>query len=478
MIGKTVHPSSALALAFGLVACGDSAAAPDAQAADTQTAEVAQEVVGSEATAPLDACPACLDNADCEGALCIQAGLESYCAPICMRPGERDSCDVGRVCTLTATYAGGQATVCLPTTGPCAAAPVTTPPGADTCGTLVGPDVTAKCYACRVADQPCQANGCFGGWWCNTSSDHCQAPPSSCAGDVTFTGGAPVAGTIDANGGKLSRLYFAVVGDTRPSLIDDTAGYPTNIITAIYEDLEHLVPRPPFAVATGDYIFAKKFGPEAAPQFDLYLGARARFSGAFFPAFGNHECSGYTRSNCGEGLADGTPTNYKQYLAKMLTPIGKTLTYYTVRVDSDASVAPADAWSAKLVFVAPNAWTTAQAEWLEAELAKETTYTFIVRHEPRKADTAPGTTPSEEIMARHPLTLAITGHSHTYGRSGQREVIVGNGGAPSTGSKNYGFAIISQQPDRTLHIDMIDFTTGVADPGFHFRLNPDGTNAP
>ena len=237
---------SALVLTCGLVACSEREAASGTQAVDSQAAEVA-EVEGSETNAPVDTCPACRDNADCEDALCIQAGLESYCAPICMRAGDRDTCDAGRICTLTATYAGGQATVCLPTSGPCAAAPITDPPGEDTCGTLVGPDVTANCYACRVADEPCQANGCYGGWWCNTSSNHCQSPPSACAGDVKFTGGAAVAGTVDANGGPLSRLYFAVVGDTRPPLLDDTAGYPTHIITPLYEDPERITHPTPHA---------------------------------------------------------------------------------------------------------------------------------------------------------------------------------------------------------------------------------------
>ena len=40
--------------------------------------------------------------------------------------------------------------------------------------------------------------------------------------------------------------------------------------------------------------------------------------------------------------------------------------------------------------------------------------------------------------------LFIVGHSHTYSHSGN-QVIIGNGGAPLSGSGNYGFATIAQQ---------------------------------
>jgi hypothetical protein len=81
-------------------------------------------------------------------------------------------------------------------------------------------------------------------------------------------------------------------------------------------------------------------------------------------------------------------------------------------------------------------------------------------------------------MRKYPYTLAIVGHSHTYERTGPREVLVGNGGAPLTGSKNYGFAVVSQSADRSLGVDMIDYSSGLADANFHFALHADGTAAP
>src|SRR5580698_2680282 len=47
---------------------------------------------------------------------------------------------------------------------------------------------------------------------------------------VAYVGGPPIKGTVGADGGTLSRLLFAAVGDTRPATADDTGGYPTDII--------------------------------------------------------------------------------------------------------------------------------------------------------------------------------------------------------------------------------------------------------
>ena len=78
-------------------------------------------------------------------------------------------------------------------------------------------------------------------------------------------------------GGKLDDLRFAVVGDTRPANLDDTANYPTAIVQQIWTDVEAEVPHVAFAITTGDYMFASTGGQEAAPQLDLYLGARMAF---------------------------------------------------------------------------------------------------------------------------------------------------------------------------------------------------------
>jgi Calcineurin-like phosphoesterase len=291
----------------------------------------------------------------------------------------------------------------------------------------------------------------------------------------SYDGGPPVTGRVGADGGTLSRLLFAVVGDTRPATVDDTGGYPTDIITAIYAGIRALEPRPPMVVSTGDYVFAstppRGGDSQADPQLDIYMQARARFPGALFPALGNHECTGATSSNCGAGAADGVTANYSAFLEKMLAPIGRTQPYYAIEV------AAADAtWTAKFVFVAANAWSSAQEAWLESALGKPSTYTFVVRHEPASATSAPGVMPSELVMARHPYTLAIVGHSHTYAHDAEtpRQVLVGNGGAPLS-SKDYGFAVFSQRADGAIDVDMLQWQTRSADASFHFAVHPDGT---
>ncbi|HXN31888.1 MAG TPA: hypothetical protein VN894_08505, partial [Polyangiaceae bacterium] len=292
-------------------------------------------------------------------------------------------------------------------------------------------------------------------------------------GGLAADASGAVAGTIGARGGTVSTLYFAVVGDTRPATVDDTAGYPLAIISKIFEDLESLDPAPVFGVSTGDYMFASTRGGQAAPQLALYLHARAAFSGIMFPAMGNHECTGATASNCGAGNADGVTENYSQFLAKMLEPIGQTQPYYSFGVS-----AASGAWTAKFVVVAANAWDDVQAHWLEATLDRSTTYTFIVRHEPASAIAAPGVIPAEQIQSLHPYTLSIVGHAHTYAKTGPREVVIGNGGAPLTSSRaNYGFGLVQQRPDGSIRFDVVDYATMQRDTTFAFAVNADGSPA-
>ena len=282
----------------------------------------------------------------------------------------------------------------------------------------------------------------------------------------------PASGPVGAGGGTLTRLVFACVGDTRPPTEDDTAGYPADVVTRLFADIQATEPRPAFVLGTGDYVFASnRAGGQAASQLDIYMQARARYQGAFFPALGNHECNGATTSNCGQGAENGVTRNYAAFKQKLLSPIHETEPYYLIRIGADDRT-----WSAKFVFIAANAWSAAQGDWLEAALSQATTYTFVVRHEPATANTAPGVTPSEAIMARHPYTLAIVGHSHTYRHpsSNWREVLIGNGGAPLA-SKDYGFGLFSQRSDGAIVVDMVNWQTGQTDPDFHFVARPDGT---
>jgi hypothetical protein len=322
-------------------------------------------------------------------------------------------------------------------------------------------------------------NGCYGGWYCNLQTTKCQAPPQ--CGPVADAGPPPtlydggVTGSIGPTGGNESVLYFAVVGDTRPATEDDTAHYPTAIIGKIFTDLSGVKPQPPFVVSTGDYQFSNPYGSEAANQLKLYLQARGPYTGVQFPAMGNHECTGGTASNCGNGNTNGLTNNYNEFMSQMLGPIQQTSPYYTINI-----TATDNSWTAKFVFVAANAWDATQSSWLDGELAKPTTYTFVVRHESASANTAPGVDPSEAIMANHPYTLSIVGHSHEYQHSKYRprEVIIGNGGAPLALNQNYGYGIVAQRTDGSLQVDMFDYQTQQPDTSFRFAVKADGSPAP
>jgi hypothetical protein len=264
----------------------------------------------------------------------------------------------------------------------------------------------------------------------------------------------------------LADLKFAVVGDTRPANLDDTANYPTAVITQIWMDVE--AEGVPFAVTTGDYMFASTVGAEVDPQLDLYLGARAMFSGTVYPAMGNHECTGYTASNCGPGGKDGNPKNYTEFMARMIAPLGEKYPFYAERF-----AAPDGSWTAKFVSIAANAWTDYQASWLDKVLAEPTTYTFALRHEPHYSNTAPGVDPTTTILAKHPLTMLITGHTHSYSHvPAWREIIVGNGGAPLTASTNYGYVVIARQPDGALQTTSYNYQTHAIVE--QFSVGPDG----
>src|SRR5262249_32495700 len=150
----------------------------------------------------------------------------------------------------------------------------------------------------------------------------------------------------------VDELFFAVVGDTRPPVSDDTAGYPTDVITRIWQDVQAESPRPPFAVTTGDYMYASTHGSEQAPQLDLYFQARAAYSGPVYAAIGNHECTTATASNCGTGTLNGGQVyqitrNYSTFIDRFIRPLGITKPWYTLRVQ-----AANGSWTAKVVVIA------------------------------------------------------------------------------------------------------------------------------
>jgi hypothetical protein len=56
------------------------------------------------------------------------------------------------------------------------------------CTVLAPPDTPADCSACS-AGSSCQPNGCYNGYWCNTSTSRCRTPPTTCGNDAGGGGG-------------------------------------------------------------------------------------------------------------------------------------------------------------------------------------------------------------------------------------------------------------------------------------------------
>jgi hypothetical protein len=258
---------------------------------------------------------------------------------------------------------------------------------------------------------------------------------------------------LDGGGsdGSAGGLRFAIVGDTRPANPGDTVGYPTAIITKIWQDIEAESPTIPFAISTGDYMYADT-AAEVTAQLAIYMQARSAYSGIQYPVMGNHECTGATASNCGPG-SDGMTANYVGFLSTLLAPIGIATPYYTENI-----TAADNSWTAKFVFIACNAWDSVQGTWLTTQLANPTTYTFVIRHEGTNAVNETQCGASQSIIDANPLTLLIVGHTHTYSHyKTTKEIVVGIGGAPLTSGTDYGYAVVSRNTNGTLTIKVYNY---------------------
>ena len=486
-----------------------------------------------------NACPPCLQTSQCaSGSLCAQFADDQYCAPDC----STNSCAADRTCTPVHGADGTNIRVCIPNTNVCGGM-MTGAGGASTSSTSTGTSASTTTTSSSsgassttrassstttasssssasggtCTHSPCVAGGalvasceacvatvCAGdAYCCNTKWDaQCvgeAAGPCSCSGTTSTTTSSTTtssgtttssssssttsssgsSGSIGPGGGTLSTLSFAIVGDTRPPTEDDTSGYPTAVITKIWQDVEAASPRPAFAITTGDYMFAS---PSHTPgtqsqQMGFYMGARAAFSNILFPAMGNHECDGSTGDNCyacgsacnnvsGSCIGGWCQTpNFTVFASKMLAPINQTLPYYTININGTGN-----AWTAKFVYIACNAWSPTQATWLGSQLATPTTYTFVVRHESPGTSGAPCVTASpsaDSITTAHPFTLIIAGHTHTYAYySSEKLVVVGNGGAPLSNSVNYGYVIARQQPGGKILFSEYDYATNALQSSF------------
>jgi hypothetical protein len=142
-------------------------------AGEPDTSQSAEELV--------DLCEPCERASACPlGASCVPiAGNHRFCATAC--PGGTE-CDADDTCELVNLNDGEAIRACVPKAGACAPAqaPRSDSSTVDRCGPLDGPMIVSVCRSCDGDDQGCQRNGCYGGWWCNTSSQRCERPPATC----------------------------------------------------------------------------------------------------------------------------------------------------------------------------------------------------------------------------------------------------------------------------------------------------------
>jgi hypothetical protein len=246
------------------------------------------------------------------------------------------------------------------------------------------------------------------------------------------------AGLVGPTGGTVSRMRFGVFGDVRPPSENNTAMYPTAIVTAVMDGIAGAGAQ--FAVANGDYMFANTASAVGA-QVGLLLSAEDHFGGHIFHSLGNHECNGASASNC--PLGNETP-NMQAFRAR-LAPAYPTVYFdWTVRTDLG---------DAHFIAAAPNAWDGAQQAWLDRALAQPARYTIVIAHEPAGRRDAPGSVLIESaIRARAGgVTLRLYGHTHEYQHQSANAIIVGNAGAPlASATGHYGFVVVDQRADGNL----------------------------
>jgi hypothetical protein len=250
----------------------------------------------------------------------------------------------------------------------------------------------------------------------------------------------PPTGSVGYTGGSVDRLVFGVFGDVRPMDLDMAGEYPTAVIDAIFEEMGGSYAE--FAIGTGDYMYADTKTQVDSQLADLVAAEKKMGSRPIFHAMGNHECNGDTSSNCPNGTETANMVGFMTTLLSFTTK-----PYYSFNVTTAQG-------EAKFVVIAANAWSTAQSTWLDTELAKPTKYTIVVRHEADDDPRAPGVTPSDAIIAAHPVTLFLYGHDHTYQRVGYNGVICGNSGAPQNGY--YGWLLVEQEANGNLVVSSIN----------------------
>ena len=445
-------------------------------------------------TPPAAACPACVTSSDCKGGeVCAQFGSDIYCAPPCQSGG---SCASGRVCSTVSSYNGNQVDVCVPTGDVCGVAvgpgtppnagrtPPPPPPPSNTCGTLVGPSVSASCNSCG-SSHTCQANGCYGGWWCDTSTDKCQAAPSNCGtGGGTDSGTSPPPppppppsdagpGTLNGGGGTVSRLFFHRRRHA-PAERGRHVRLPDAIITRSTRTSRALSRGRRSRSRRGTTSSRTRPERRRAAQLDLYTARVRSYSDRAFPAMGNHECTGvHRRRTAARATPTASRTNFTASCSTMLAPIGQTNAelrdrHQRVRLARgrrSSSSSPAT----------PGIRPRPTGSTARCRARRRTRSSCATS---RRAPTPrPALVPPRVIMAKYPYTLVLRRpHAHLPAVGPER------GHHRQRRRAAHRWRRLRLRPDqpaagRLIAVDVIDYSTGLADASFHFAVKPEGSPA-
>ncbi|MBI3072447.1 MAG: metallophosphoesterase [Deltaproteobacteria bacterium] len=244
-------------------------------------------------------------------------------------------------------------------------------------------------------------------------------------------------GPVTYQGGTVDLMKFTVFGDIRPAIFEFDNQYPDDIVRAIATQMNATGAQ--FAVGVGDYMFS--FSERSVnTQLDKLLAAERPFTKPIFHAMGNHECWGPTGVNCPN--YNETP-NVRLFLSRLFSFSQRPWYDFTVTTSKG---------DAKFVLIAQNSWNDQQKQWLETTLARPSTYTFIVRHQPSGTWTTPGLDECDRIVAAHPYTLLLVGHVHRYEKIRANTVMAGHGGAPLEGG-DFGYVLVEQQATGLLKIE-------------------------
>jgi len=198
------------------------------------------------------------------------------------------------------------------------------------------------------------------------------------------TTGAPVTGRVGADGGIVSRLLFAVVGDTRPP--PSTTPAAIRRMSSPRSTRASTLSNPAGDGPLDGRLHVRVGSPrggdsQAGPQLDIYMQARARSPA---PSFGARQTTSAPAQRARTAAADRRRDDGETTSPSSSRCSGRSERPTPTTRSTSSRWTPVDG---EVVFVAANAWSGAQEAWLDPPREAEHVH-LRGRHEPASA-TAP-----------------------------------------------------------------------------------------